>query len=53
MIENQQKHLVKTERFVRDIFKNDGSGHDWWHVYRVKKYALKIAETEGGNLFLS
>jgi len=52
MIENQQKHLVKTERFVRDIFKNDGSGHDWWHVYRVKKYALKIAETEGGNLFL-
>ncbi len=52
MIENQQKHLVKTEKFVRDIFKNDGSGHDWWHVYRVKKYALKIAETEGGNLFL-
>lgn len=52
MIEYQQKYLLKTEKFVRDIFKNEGSGHDWWHVYRVKKYALKIAETEGGNLFL-
>lgn len=52
MIENQQKHLLKTEKFVRDIFINEGSGHDWWHIYRVRKYALKIAETEGGNLFL-
>jgi len=52
MIEYQQKHLLKTEKFVREIFKNEGSGHDWWHVCRVRKYALKIAETEGGNLFL-
>lgn len=52
MIENQQKNLLKTEKFVRDIFENEGSGHDWWHIFRVRKCALKIAEKEGGNLFL-
>lgn len=52
MIENQQKHLLRTEKFVRNIFKNEGSGHDWWHVYRVKNYALEIAKKEKGNLYL-
>ena len=52
MVENQQENLLKTEKFVRDFFENEGSGHDWWHVYRVRNYSLKIAENEGGNLFL-
>lgn len=52
MIKNQKKHLLKTEKFVRNIFENEGTGHDWWHVHRVRKYALKIAENEGGDLFL-
>jgi uncharacterized protein len=30
----------------------DSSGHDWWHIHRVRNLALKIAETEGGDLFL-
>lgn len=51
MIGYQQKYLLKTEKFVRDIFEYEGSGHDWWHVHRVRNYALKIAETEGGDLF--
>lgn len=44
--------INKTEEFVRDFFEDEGSGHDWWHVFRVRNYALKIAENEGGNLFL-
>jgi uncharacterized protein len=44
--------LADTEIFVKDIFENEGSGHDWWHIYRVKNLALKIAETEGGNRFI-
>lgn len=44
--------LADTEIFVKEIFENEGSGHDWWHIYRVKNLALKIAETEGGNRFI-
>jgi uncharacterized protein len=44
--------IQKTEKYVRNFFENEGSGHDWWHVFRVRNYALKIADYEGGNLFL-
>ncbi|MGC9355782.1 MAG: HD domain-containing protein [Mariniphaga sp.] len=44
--------IQKTEKYVRFFFENEGSGHDWWHVFRVRNYALKIADYEGGNLFL-
>lgn len=45
MAENHRENLFETEKFVRDIFENEGSGHDWWHIFRVRKCALKIAET--------
>lgn len=32
-------------------FEGEGSGHDWWHIFRVKNLALKIAQQEGGNIF--
>ncbi len=32
--------------FVREYFKNDVSGHDFQHTYRVYKTAIKIAEVE-------
>lgn len=39
--------LVKaTESHVRSIFEGEGSGHDWWHIDRVRKLALTIAKTE-------
>ena len=44
--------LEKTRSYVRSTFENESSGHDWWHIFRVKNLALRIAETEGGNLFL-
>lgn len=52
MDELHQKQISKTEEFVRKYFKNESSGHDWWHVHRVRNYSLKISEKEGGNLFL-
>jgi len=29
---------------------NDGSGHDWWHIYRVWSLAKKMAQTENADL---
>ena len=49
----QQNRLIEvTEEYVRNYFENESSGHDWWHIYRVRNMAIRIAKTEGGDLFL-
>jgi uncharacterized protein len=45
---NQTALIRKTERFVKDKLKSDGTGHDWWHVYRVWRLAKHIAQKEQG-----
>lgn len=42
--------IEKTAGMIRERFHGEGSGHDWWHVYRVWKMATRLTETEGGNL---
>ena len=44
--------LTKTEIFVKSLLAGDSSGHDWWHIHRVRTLALVIAKSEGANLFL-
>lgn len=44
--------IYETEKFVKQHFENEGSGHDWWHIYRVRNLAMKISEHEGGSFFL-
>jgi uncharacterized protein len=44
----EQQIIQKTKRFVEDKFQGEGSGHDWWHMYRVWKLAKHIASLEGG-----
>jgi len=36
-----------TEEFVRQKIKNYDSGHDWWHIERVRKLAMFINDQEG------
>lgn len=48
----EKQHLKRTEDYIRKVFESEGSGHDWWHIFRVKNMALKIAESEGGNRFI-
>ncbi len=38
--------VVKLKSYVKEIFKNDSSGHDYFHSIRVYKLAMKIAESE-------
>lgn len=44
--------VTETEKHIKTIFENEGSGHDWWHIHRVRNLALKIANNEGGNRFI-
>ena len=44
-----QAVIEKTRRFARSFFEEDGSGHDWWHVYRVWNMACKLADAEGAD----
>lgn len=37
----------KTILFVKEKLQNAEGGHDWFHIERVYKNAVKIAETEG------
>ena len=42
--------IQKTEQFIAAKFGAEGSGHDWFHVDRVRKMALRIGQNEGGDL---
>lgn len=48
----QNRYLRETENYIRDHFQGEGSGHDWWHIHRVRNVALKLAKIEGGNKFI-
>lgn len=48
----QQTIIRETEVFVKSILGDDSSGHDWWHIDRVRNLALRIAREENANLFI-
>src|SRR3954471_2739577 len=41
--------ITRTEEFVRERLPIDATGHDWQHVFRVRRNALAIAEAEGAD----
>jgi len=44
--------VVQTADFMKSELTGEGSGHDWWHVYRVWKNAIQIAKREEVDLFV-
>lgn len=42
--------ITTTENFVRKHLAGEGTGHDWWHVERVRNTARHIQQIEGGTL---
>ena len=48
----KQEILQKTERHIRQLLEGEGSGHDWWHIHRVRNTALQLAKEENADLFI-
>ena len=43
---NKSEQILKTEEFVKANMKGYDSGHDWWHIVRVRNLARFINEME-------
>ena len=41
-----------TVDYVRTLLSGDGTGHDWWHVYRVWNMARRIGLAEKADLLI-
>jgi len=39
-------------RILESEFRNESSGHDWWHIYRVWNLAKRIAVKENAELYI-
>jgi uncharacterized protein len=44
--------IDRTANHVRTVLSGDGTGHDWWHVYRVWKMAQRIGQAEEADLLV-
>ncbi|MBU4350517.1 HD domain-containing protein [bacterium] len=49
---DRQEIIKKTEYFVKETFNQDSTGHDWWHIHRVRSLAKRIAREEGADIFI-
>ena len=43
---DKSEQILKTEKFVKANMKGYDSGHDWWHIVRVRNLARFINEME-------
>lgn len=46
---NEQERVKMVENFVCSVLKDDRTGHDLEHVFRVRLLSLHLAVHEGGN----
>lgn len=49
---NPKNIIEQTEKYVRSELEGEGSGHDWWHIHRVRKTALRLAKLEKADLMI-
>lgn len=49
---NKKETLKKVLQYLDQNFKNESTGHDYWHFVRVWKMAKFIAKKEGGDLLV-
>lgn len=50
---NERKIIGETAGYIAREFALEASGHDWFHVDRVRRLALLIGEKEGSELFIT
>jgi uncharacterized protein len=44
--------IKKTKKFVKSKSYGEGTGHDWWHTFRVWQLAKEIGKKEKADLFV-
>ncbi|HEX9109003.1 MAG TPA: HD domain-containing protein [Longimicrobiales bacterium] len=44
--------VARTEARVRELLGGDASGHDWWHIERVRRLALRLGADEGADAWV-
>jgi len=49
---NKQEIIQKTSEYAKSTLAGEGSGHDWWHVYRVWKNGVHIGKDEEVDMFI-
>ncbi len=49
---DKQSVIMATEEFVKEKLEGDSSGHDWWHIHRVRQMAEKIAAAEVADVWV-
>ena len=49
---DRQEIIKKAELFVKQTLSKDSTGHDWWHIHRVRNLAKRIARHEGADIFI-
>lgn len=52
-MQNSSEIIKNTESFIKNIHLGEGSGHDWWHIARVRQNALYIGRKENADLFIT
>ncbi|MBV5312590.1 MAG: HD domain-containing protein [Prolixibacteraceae bacterium] len=50
---NHKEIIQSTEKYVAEEFSSEGSGHDWFHIDRVRKMSLRIGIQENCDLFIT
>jgi len=51
-MKDKNKVIKKVADKVKNQMIGEGSGHDWWHVYRVWQMARRIGKEEKADLFV-
>ena len=49
---NKREVIAKAETFVKKALSGEGTGHDWWHIERVRNNARLINKQEGADGFV-
>src|SRR6476620_7127055 len=44
--------VAEAEAFARDLLTGESSGHDGWHIARVRALSRTIAQAEGADTFI-
>ncbi|MEU8341302.1 uncharacterized protein SAMN05443665_101045 [Actinomadura meyerae] len=49
---NKTDVIERTAEYARETLEADSSGHDWWHVARVRRLALELAREERADPYV-